>query len=344
MAIAWRRVLGEDPVPGETFLEAAGDSLQLLTFVFALESRVGGRLPLEAFTAETDAAGMALALDAALSAVPASQAGEGIFLLPGARGDTPGLAGLRADCVGGASMQMLAYPGWRAMVQEGLRLEDVATALRPALVAAAALGPVTLVGYSLGAQLAGILAFSLEEAGLPLCRLVILDMPTPRWPDGVSHVWSPPRSLRDAWWELHRLTRRGSRAERCALVLARLNGSAALRPAIRALATSAWPGRAGRALGHLGYWSGHHLAQELRFLEAESWTRRWTAPARPLRAPVSLIRTAAHRPDAPEHLGWADIADAVSVTHVPGDHVTMLSAGNRHAVSAAVMAALGTPD
>lgn len=340
VAIAWRRVLGEDPVPGVTFLEAAGDLLQLLTLLFALESRVGGRLSLEAFTAETDATGMAQALDAALAAGPAPSSTGGIFLLPGARGDTPGLAGVRADCAGRILMEMLAYPGWRAMAQGRLGLEDIAATLEPTLAAAAAQAPVTLIGYSLGAQLAGILAFRLEAAGLDLHRLVIIDMPTPAWAGDARHVWSPPCSLREAWWDLNRLARKGTRAERAALVLGRLNGQPALRPILRFLAGTHLMDLAGRALGTLGYWSGHHLAQEMRFNAAEAWTRAWHPPPHPLRAPVFLIRTAAHRPDAPDDLGWAAIAADITVTQVPGDHISMLSAANRRAVSAALITAM----
>ena len=302
-------------MPSVTFLEAAGDSLQLLTLVFALESRVGRRLPLDGFSAELDAGGMALALDAALTAAPMPAADDGVFLLPGARGDTPGLAGLRADCLGRVSMEMLVYPGWREMARDRLGLVDIAGALRPTVEASVTKtggGPVTLIGYSLGAQVAAVLAFALEAAGVAVRRLVIIDMPTPQWAGPGRHVWDMPRSPRAVWWELNRLRR----AERVAMMLARINGQPALRPVLRGVGGAAWPGRVGAALGTLGYWAGHHLAQEMRFNAAEQWVREWQAPVAELQAPVSLIRTSAHRAEAPEDLGWAAVAGQVAVTWV----------------------------
>jgi len=356
VAIAWRRVLRSPPAPGVTFLDAAGDSLRLLELVFALESHTGQRLPLDAFSVDASAARMALALDAALRnrTPPAGR----VFLLPGARGDTPGLAGLRADCLPVAALQMVAYPDWREMMRTGLTLEGIAESVAAQIRTMSLPGPVCLVGYSFGAYVAYVASCMLENNGRDVAQLVLIDMPPPQrhgetqapLPPATARTrWRAARPLpsvaRRVWWSAARLgraVREGTASERFGMLAARLATHLLRRPGVRALAVSRATKGWSRRFGDLGYWTGHHLGQEYRLQAAREWALGWCTPARRLRAPLLLVRTGAHPPEAPEDLGWSELVEQVRVVRVQGAHVSMLSAAHRKAVSAAVSAALAS--
>lgn len=357
VAIAWRRVLRSTPAPGVSFLDAAGDSLRLLELVFALESRTGQQLPLDAFSVDANAAQMALALDAALrNPVPPARR---VFLLPGARGDTPGLAGLRADCLPVATVQMVAYPNWREMMRTGLTLEGIAESVAAQIRTMSLPGPVCLVGYSFGAYVAYVASCVLENEGRDVAQLVLIDMPPPSQRNCETQAIFPPATARErwraahslrsvarrVWWSAARLgraVREGTASERFGMLAARLATQLVRRPGFRALAASRATKGWSRHLGDLGYWTGHHMGQEYRLQAAREWALRWCAPARRLRAPLLLVRTSAHPPQAPDDLGWSELAEQVGVVRVQGAHVSMLSAAHRKAVSAAVSAALAS--
>ncbi len=343
VATAWRRVLGVLPAPGVTFLDASGDSLQLLELVFELETHTGRRLPLDAFSAEATAAQMALALDSALRRPASPATSSRVFLLPGARGDTPGLAGLRADCLAVASMQLLAYPDWREMLRAGLTVEGIVESALVQIRAMAPAGPLCLVGYSFGVHIAFAAACMLESEGREVAQLVLIDMPPPQQRKTDTHAWSPLTMTREVWWEvdqLRRAARKAIAAERFGMIAATFATWLVSRSGIRRLATSSLTKDWSRLFGDLGYWTSHHMGQEFRLRAAREWAQRWRAPTTRLRAPLLLVRTAAHRHDAPADLGWNGLADDVEVVHVQGTHVSMLSAAHRKAVSGAVGAAL----
>ena len=354
VALAWRRTLRSPPVPGVTFIDAAGDSLRLLELVFALEGITQRRLPLDAFDVDATAAEMALALCILLRDPAASAASERVFLLPGARGDTPGLAGLRADCLPVVSMRMVTYPGWREMLQTHVTLDGIAAAAAAQMRSMALPGPVCLVGYSFGAYVAYAVSCILEREGREVAQLVLLDMPPPRRNRLTLLLLEPERShdaaqgrlpnaAREMWWSINRLARamrEGTGSERVGMHVASLVAVAVRSRALRALVASDVTKGSSRYLGELGYWIGHHLGQELRLRAADEWARRWRASGARLRAPLLLVRSEAHRPDAPDDLGWGDLAEHIRVVRVPGTHVTMLSAAQRESVSKAVGAAL----
>jgi len=352
VTLAWRRVLRSAPAPNVTFLDAAGDYLRLLELVFELESLTRRRLPLDAFNVEATAAQMALALDAVLRDPPPSPANERVFLLPGARGDTPGLAGLRADCLPVVSIQMVTYPGWREMLRISATFDGIAEAAASQVRAMSLPGPVCLVGYSFGAHVAYAVCCMLESEGRDVAQLVLIDMPPPRRNDGAQFLLSPEtmldvghlrNAMRKMWWSANRLVRamrEGTASEHVGMLVASMAATVVRGWGPRALrasgATKGWS----QHLGDLGYWTGHHLSQELRLKAANEWARRWCAPATRLRAPLLLVLGEAHRPNASEDLGWSEIAEHVQVVRVQGTHVTMLSAAHRSAVSTAVRTAL----
>ena len=359
VAIAWRRVLRTPAVPGETFLDAAGDSLRLLEFVFALESHTGRQLPLEAFSVEATAEQMALALDGALRRRDLPRPGARVFLLPGARGDTPGLAGLRADCLPRVAMRLITYPDWREMSRAGLALEAIVEAAASQVRAMAPPGPICLVGYSFGVPIAYLASRLLEGEGRDVAQVVLLDMAPAADRAGNSHL-QPSASVaraaapeaarlsalaRRAWWSTTgwvAAARDGTVAERLGMFLAPLGTSLLRRSGMLAFGASSPAKFGSRWFGELRYWTSHHMSQEFRLRALSEWARRWTKPANRLRAPLLLVRTDAYRGDAPEDLGWSELAERVRVVRVGGGHVSMLSAAHRNAVSSAVAAALAT--
>jgi thioesterase domain-containing protein len=284
---------------------------------------------------------MALALDAVLRD-PAPSPSSRVFLLPGARGDTPGLAGLRADCLPVASVQMVTYPGWREMLRMNATLDGIAEVATAQVHAMSLPGPVCLIGYSFGAYVAYAVSCLLESEGREVAQLVLVDMPPPSR-IGQALVLSPAETAREMWWSANRLkraVREGTASEHVGMLVASLAATVVRVRAVRALAASRATKGWSQHLGDLGYWIRHHLGQEVRLQAANEWARRWRAPTKRLRAPLLLIRSEEIRPGASEDLGWSEIAEQVRVVHVEGTHVTMLSVAHRNAVSTAVSAAL----
>jgi thioesterase domain-containing protein len=313
-----------------------------MELVCALEGLVGRQLPLDAFNAESTAARMALALDSALCD-PVASTHHNVFLLPGARGDTPGLAGLRADCMPEVSMQMVSYPGWREMLHANITLEGIAEVALGQICATSPEGPLCLIGYSFGVHVAFAIASALESGGRDVTQLVLIDMPPPNKCNRDTPAWSTHMVPREIWWEIDRLrraARQGMAAERMAMIVAPFAAHMVRRWGLRAIATSRATNGLSQFFGDFGYWTTHHMGQEFRRHANREWALRWRAPAKRLRAPVLLIRSAEHREDAPEDLGWGELAEHIRVVHVQGTHVSMLSAANRKAVSGAVGLAL----
>jgi thioesterase domain-containing protein len=356
--IAWRRVLGSPPAPGVTFLDAAGDSLRLLELVFALESRVDKQLPLAAFSVDATAEQMMVAFDTALRSPTLSPAKEKVFLLPGARGDTPGLAGLRADCLPRVPMQLVAYPDWREMLRARVTMDEIVQAAVAQIRAMSPPGSVGLVGYSFGAYVAYAASCILENEGRHIAQLVLIDMPPPHRSHELheaSPSTGPPapsrrgiglhRLAREIHWSVDRLTRaarQGAAAEwagiHAATLIARLVRVRGVQSLASSRATQGWS----RHFGDVGYWTSHHMGQEFRLRAAKDWLRTWQAPAKRLAAPLLLVRTGSPGQDVPEDLGWSALADRVRVVSVKGAHESMLSASHRKGVSAAVSAALAS--
>ena len=339
VGMAWERTLGAPPVPGMSFVDASGDSLQLLTLVLALESHVGRRLRLEAFDAEMDAAQMATAFDQALC--DGAQTSGELFLLPGAGGETPGIAGIRAASGPIGGMELIVYPGWREMLLGQVDIEAIAAAALAQISTAAPEGPVTLIGYSLGAYIAAEVARQLEKEGRIVRHMVLIDVPPPAPHRPKRHVWTMPTGPRALWWEIHRIRRAALPAEGFARMLARGIGSPMLRPLLRHLASRQQPLAARRQTSELAYWTRLHVAQELRFQASALWMQRWRRPEERLRAPTTLILSEDNITSPLHDLGWGALIEAVTVVPAAGDHNSMLSVTHRHVVMRALQAALG---
>jgi thioesterase domain-containing protein/acyl carrier protein len=350
IAAAWREVLGTSPRADVRFRDAAGDSLRLLEVVLSLEQRLGRRLPLEVFSAETTAHEMARALDVALSASGHDSAPRNVYLLPGARGDTPGLAGLRSDCLPVAAMRIVGYPHWREMLDKGLTLDHIAQATVETIRGDAATGPICLVGYSFGVYVAYAACRLLEADGRDVASLVLIDMPRPRRPqvdtrlEGRIDVLRPlSRAARGAWWSVDRLARaarQGMAAERIGMIAATPGAAVVRAPIVRTIAASRVTKGWSRLFGAPGYWTSHHMAQEFRLRSIKEWAYRWSEPPSRIRTSVLLIRTGDDHGESAEDLGWRELCERVEVERVPGTHMTMLSAEHRPAVSRTIRATI----
>jgi thioesterase domain-containing protein len=340
VAIAWRRVLGAAPQDGVTFLDAGGDSLQLLELVFALESQTGRRLPLEAFNAEATAEAMVLALDSTLR----PPAPSSVFMLPGALGDEPKLAALRA-ALPFVDIRTIQYSDWRKTILARRPIEDlideVLAQIREAAPKTSNDSPLCLIGYSIGAWVAFASACVLEREGRDVGLLVVIDKPAParELRTAPKHAFEPgPMSVGRVLRGIIRLPQKDAKflGSVAAWGAANLVPRAALRALARSPATQGWS----RRLGHFGYWTRSRLAQELRHEASYKWMQRWHEPDTRLGAPVLLILTAVHPPEMGGDLGWSKLAERIAVVHVPGDHESMLSAEHRANVSDAVGVAL----
>lgn len=336
VAMAWKRVLGVPPIPGLSFLDASGDSLRLLEFVLFLERRVGQRLRLEDFNATATAAEMAMVLDAAVTGALPEPGGRRVFLLPGVSGDMPGLAGLRADCEATAEITLINFPAWREALLGRFEVENIVADAVAQIKAAAGHEPICLIGYSFGANVAFMVAQELEKSGIGVALLVVIDTLTPHLRTGQLHIWSPPSSLREAWWKISAL----GNPDRLGCLLAHCCTKPAARSALKTVA--AWRAIEGisRYGGKLTFWWRHYLQQELRYQMSHRWAKKGFGACPPLRCPILLVRTEANWTDVPEDLGWSTYSDAVEIAFADGNHISMLSSEHRHRVAAAINARL----
>lgn len=338
----WRRVLPQGALPGTAcFDEVGGDSLRFVELILRLERRLGHKLPMERFSLEMTVSDMAQAITRVqtppLDAAPGPR--DIVFLLPGAGGDEPGMAWLRAACASDLRFVQLAYGDWTTFQAADFNFDTLFASLLDTVLTQAPSGPIRLAGYSIGGQIGWLLAARLEQMGREVSALLMLDSPSPLSTinvHGVAEHTHRRLSLRDEWQQLREARHIG----RSRVMLARIVARRLLAPRgadlLRLLA------RHHRLLPMLAAaYLGNDLTSSLLARHFRAWRRRQTdLPV--LQARTVLIRARAN-PHPDWDLGWQPLCANLEIRLVDGDHTTMLSADRTGDVSGHMLQAFARP-
>lgn len=179
---------------------------------------------------------------------------------------------------------------------------DLVAALAPL----ANTGPLSLVGYCFGGVAALELACQLQDAGLAVSQVLLLEAVAPQLegaaPEGFDRVAALLRVAER--WDL-RVPSAVLRTQSEDVVIARIMAAAADTPLVQAYAE-----RTLRAIVD---------TQEASRAMIATW------PPRVPRAPIHLIRAAeASEPSVPWDYGWGALQPLASVCSVPGDHFSFI--------------------
>ena len=336
--IAWRRSLPAWGKPGLSFDATGGDSLRMMEMIFRLERSFGVSLPVDLFCLEMTCDDVEATLRAVMqggAGAPADQPGPTVFLLPGAGGDEPGLARLRSACAPWLSMVQLEYGNWRDFIAPGFDFAAMVETLAAQVEASCPTGPIHFVGYSLGGQLAWVIAAGLEQAGRQVGHVLLIDTPFIYHRAEQVGIAQPRMRLLDEWhqWRRARQQGRGSAA------LARVVARRLLSPRARWLLH----GLAGRYRWVLPLSANFYLSNDLTVSLLTSIAGRWRrglAEKSRLQAPVTLLRAAAN-PHPLHDLGWGEVCLNLRVVEMEGDHFTILAANQTPTVAAEVLTTIG---
>ncbi len=326
------RITGAEQVSiDDSFFSIGGDSL--LTMRLVGEARRHGLhiTPRDILRHQTP---QLLARLIASSTLPEIDGGARmrVFLLPGAGGDEPALARLRTACAEQLDLLQLDYGDWRRFVQPGFGLEELVDELTAQITKAAPDGPIRLIGYSLGGQLAWTIATRLEAMGRVVNGLVMLDsVQAQHLASGRSDARTRLR-WRDEWRQL----RAALPDDSWRPVLARIVGRRLLTTRGRALLRQL-AARGPLSASGAGFYLAHDLTVSLLLEHSDAWAHRMAPPGL-LHAPVTLLR-ADQNPDPLHDLGWQALCRQLAVQTLQGDHFSMLDAEHTHAVAAKLVAA-----
>lgn len=334
----WRRVLPRAPQGGgQRFDDAGGDSLRFVEMMLHLERQVGMALPMDRFTLDMTLAEMAQAMGRIIR--PAAQdsgtVGEIVFVLPGAGGDEPGLAWLRGACSPALECVALHYGDWSGFVAPDFSFSAMVARLIGEILDRAPAGRIGLIGYSLGGQLAWVIASRLEAMGRTVSAVVIID--SPALGGALTHGGAHAASQRLTW--------QGELAQVMAARRAGMAGFALARVVARRLLSP----RGGQLLRLL---ARHHrrilppmadvyLSNDLSMSLLARHIGRWRSRLGDLavvQAKVVLLR-AMEAPEVAWDLGWQPRCARLEAHPVAGNHLTLLAAPRTAALAALVRAA-----
>ena len=338
VARAWLRVLDRPSLEADApFEQAGGDSLRLLRFIFALEGQYRTSLPLDVFFANLRPSEFAQRLDLCLQGTPsrAPAIATPVFLFPGMGRDEPRLVRFRLACTPPLRMVPLDYGDWPEWTAPDFDFSKLIARLVRAIEDEAPAGPLYLVGYSLGGEIAHAVAAALSASGRSVAFLGILDtnIAAAEGADAPAQPFSRRREIR----ALVQAMRKGDVADELALMAARRLLSPRWKPVLRLVARS-----------HrftLPYDFGFYLNRRLRMPILVDLVRagvRQTPSAQPLHIPAVLFRSLERGPDVPEDLGWRKLCPDITVMPIAGGHSTMFDPPNLEPLSRRFVSAFQT--
>jgi amino acid adenylation domain-containing protein len=320
LRLGFARVTGRPEIAGDDdFFDIGGDSIRAMILVSEIR-RAGFAFPMELlFSARTPAA-IAAAWRGHEPGGFVTDLRPLVFLLPGAGGDQPGLAKLRANCAESIQFVSLDYPDWSTLVRAGTSLGAIATALAAKIESIAPPGPITLAGYSFGAYVAWHIAETLAAQGRPIGGLILLDA------NASEDAPDPPRgSLLERGLRQYRVFTEAWREDRLSLTLAENLSFHLTNGRGRVLLRRLTSVRALPLPQTFRTWLRFYVARALHSELALRWLPTWCAERPPTaRYPVSVLRAAEARSDRAPDLGWGQYFLDLRVAQVSGDHLTML--------------------
>ncbi|WEK49007.1 MAG: AMP-binding protein [Candidatus Kaistia colombiensis] len=329
VAQIWKAVLKRGTAAGR-WDEAGGDSLALLQFALALESRLGRELSLDAFTVDMSFSDIVRAVSASGSDRASAETGDRalpmLFMLPGSIGYGPSLAAFGVEMGDVAHVVAVRYPDLVDILAGNESISVMADMAFEQICQAQPEGEVALIGYSLGGAVAFEVAKRLVAAGRAIPFLGILD----------TNIQPVAHDYRET------ITRTMQRIRAHRMTFDRLLCRAVAKLCVRQ-GQEAW---LARCIDRLT-WSPLARARFLLRLELEDVLRmqafwRWLAhPRSPLPMAATLFRC--DRQHLPADLGWSKLFAHLDVVSIAGGHLDMLVephlAHNRPLIADAFLAA-----
>jgi thioesterase domain-containing protein/acyl carrier protein len=323
---AWEEILGPGSLErNRSFVDAGGDSLEVIRFVLALQERLGTSIPPDAVSL----AMCPLDLVSRLAARPRRpESPERLFIVPPAPGSA--LHHLRLVAMLGPAIraQLVPLPSledeWRSLPS----IDAMAEACAGWITARAPTGPIALLGLCFGALVAWSAATRLVAAGRLVTFLGI----------GDSGPWARPPARARTSSLVGYYVGVPRRLHRLAALAFRLLVHHSARHGVPAVARSV----VHLLAGFLTAKDQHRLRVQTILALRAAKVAAWQPAHLPI--PVTLFRsveTARQFTRLQDDLGWAALADEVRVVTVEGDHATYVS-HNLERFAAEVTQAIGT--
>lgn len=248
--------------------------------------------------------------------------GAPVFVLPGAGGDVPGMALLRTLCERELHLIDLEICDWPDMIRPGYRLAETINDIAAQITQLAPQGPIRLMGYSLGGQMAWAIGMLLARQGREIEHVVLIDsqsITSERATIANEGMTARQLTWRDEWRQLRVQHALGLGTKEIARIISRRLLTRKGGVLLRVMA----PFRR-----HLPIELDYHLSLSLRMELVKRHATRWYGECKPdavLDAPVTLLRADATG-DSQWDLGWQRFAPRLRVIDMPGDHRTILAA------------------
>ena len=315
----------------DDFFQLGGNSLAAMLCVHRLRRELNCELTLRQFLGGPTPRALARILsgdDVGLTSTPApSKKYPVIFLLPGVGGDTPPLVRFRMEWEGVARVVPLEHPKWKELIDAEQGMETLVRDCLRRIAQQAPDGPIWLMGYSLGGNVAHALALRLVEQGRQVGFVGLLDAEAIHEDAEVVAAQLLGRtSLLHLGWHFVRDIGRLLREIR-----ERQSNRALALTLVRWVTTPwgwpifSWLAKHGRLPLPVmfRYHVNDYLNQARLVAAAGAWCDRISKHPRPLPVPAVLFRSEAHRPEDAADLGWTTHFPELEIVHLSGTHSTM---------------------
>lgn len=311
LTVIWEEALNLRPLGvNDDFHELGGDSLQAARIFIEINRTLGHYLPPAVLYSASSIAALAVAIETGRQeeinqtlTVPIQQ-GQGrppyVFFVTPQRGDVMGYYDIIRHLP--PDLTMYGFNSWTMTQKEwnATTLQDLATRYVNEIERIAAGGPVILGGHSLGGLIAYAMAHQLEQQGIEVRLLFMMDTSAPGYVS--NSLFS--MSLRYLGKHVAAMNTR----ERIQFVLRRLRGL----PGYGVRLANVLATRLGRTPVHRSPAGG-------------SFQRSYTPPR--LKVPVLFFRSSADRINNAfdDSRGWSDVMNGnLTIRFIPGDHFTHL--------------------
>ena len=334
----------------DTFFDLGGDSLLAIRLASRIEAAFNIPVPLATFFDHTTIAQLASMIRAGgaeaawtpLVAMSGGGKGAPLFLFPGAGGNVLAFEPLVRRLVGTRPIYGLQAVGLDGRTAPLTDVRAMASAVVPAIEAAAGTAAVLLAGHSFGGPLAFEVAQQLRARGTPVAWLGIFDTPAPLVDaEPITAEWTEADWVRRIARDVETMTGTSLGVEEAlrSTPLAEVNREAAFAVlADRLTGSGWWPADAPRQA----------LAGYVAVYRANLTSHYCAMPAR-YPVPITLF-TAREQDDVNSSAtvralqrepgwGWRSVMPVVSIAAVPGDHLTMLTEPHVAALASAVTSA-----
>jgi nonribosomal peptide synthetase DhbF len=250
-----------------------------------------------------------------------------LFLLPGLGGDVPQLVRFRMEWEGIARIVSLDFPNWTELLASDTGIHALLDHCLRRLLEVQPDGPVWLLGYSLGGNLAHAIALHLAAQGREVAFVGLLDSDAhpPLSNILAAELQAGVSPLKEGWLLLQDFGRvlraipQRNLSQAVALMLARRLTTPWARPLL-ASAARHYPLPLPLKLS---YHLDAYLNEARHVAAMQAWCTVGRDTAMPLAIPAFLFRSESHQPGDAVDLGWQPYFPLLTVTHLPGDHKTM---------------------